>query len=87
MRLGHGLGHAQLGQVLRVDEFSLIGEFVVEVGDGQPRLAVEQLLLQAAVIGARILRQKGLDVILRDQLRTVGNQRRIAQQLYSELFW
>ena len=85
LRFGYRFGHSQLHQVLRVDEFGLIGEFVVEVGHRKLRLAVEQLLLHSAVIGARVFCQEGMNVILRDQLRAVGNHRRIAQQVIERI--
>ncbi len=64
LRLGHFFGHSQLHQVLRADEFSLVGELVVEVDGRNSRLAVEQLLLHAAVIGARVARpgRAGCDI-------------------------
>ena len=60
-------GNPKLDQVLRTDKLRLVGELVVEVDDGESRFTAEQLLLYSAVVGARLLGQEWLDVILRDR--------------------
>jgi hypothetical protein len=70
-----GKGYAEGGESVLGDVLDGVGELVVEVGEAEAGAAVEELLVEAAVIGAGVLGTERADMILGDGLGAVGLQR------------
>src|SRR5580692_6790915 len=65
-------GHAECDEALLRNVFDAVGELIVKQRETHPAAAVEQQLIDAAIVCSGVLRPDRSYVVLRDQLTTGG---------------